>query len=129
MKNELLVISDNFNEVSKYRSYLESAFNVNLRSSLDEVKLFLEKNNDEIDLVIIDMDSNNKDIETYIELIEKYDISYSIIMDLNDISSLDIDIEFYKNNIGVISRQSIYHNLRGMINDKLSINTEEFNYE
>ncbi|MFW6242524.1 MAG: hypothetical protein ACOC2W_00025 [bacterium] len=120
MKKELLVISDNFNEYSKYRTLLESSFTVSLRSDLSETESFFDEYHDLIDLVIIDIDDSfNNGLNDFIFLSTQYNIPYIIIVDSYD--------KFINSNIldnDIISRQSIYPNLISLIQNK-SINIEE----
>lgn len=122
MKKELLVISDNFNEYSKYRSLLETSFSVSLRNDLDEVEDFIFENNDFLDLVIIDMDDTfNNGVGDFLSIITKFNIPYIIIVDsYNEFINLNNNI--IENDI--ISRQSVYPNLLSLIQNK-SINIEE----
>ncbi|MCF7927036.1 MAG: hypothetical protein K9L74_05625 [Candidatus Izimaplasma sp.] len=116
MKKELLVISDNFNEYSKYRALLETSYTVSLRSDISEVEDFIIKNSDLIDLIIIDIDDNfNNGLNDFILLIKEYNIPYIIIVDSYR-SFLNYNLNVLENDI--ISRQSIYPNLISLIRNK-----------
>lgn len=128
MKKEILVISDNFNEYSKYRSILETKYTVSLRSSFDEIKTFLEENNETIGYVIIDVDDSiNNGLLEYIDLIVSYNLPYIVVVDSRDFSNnLKVDYDMDDN---IISRQSIYQNLVSLIYDDFNNNMEEFYYD
>lgn len=124
MKKELLVISDNFNEYSKYRSLLETSYSVSLRSDIEEVEDFIHENLDLIDLVIIDVDDYfNNEIKDFVFLVKEYNIPYIIIVD-SSVDFINYNFNILEND--VISRQSIYPNLLNLIKNK-SIDIEEVN--
>lgn len=130
MKREILVISDNFNEYSKYRSILETLFTVSLRTNYDEVSLFLDENKDIIEYVIIDIDDGlNNGIVDYINLVSLYDLPYIIVVDSSDF----FDSLFYGMNFldedNIISRQSIYSNLVDLTVNNFDNTMGDFYYD
>lgn len=133
MKKEILVISDNFNEYSKYRSILETGFNTSLRDGFDEVKTFLEENYELIEYIIIDIDDNiYNGLIGYVNLVNMFYLPYIIVID----SLKNIKENLYENSYqliedNIVSRQSLYPNLLNLVNYDLKNyvydNMEDFN--
>lgn len=113
MKNEILVVSDNFNEYSKYRSFLEGPFSISLRNNIDEVRQFL--NEKDVSLVIIDLDETLENgLFDIVKLLDDYDVQYLIVVDNPHKFILSVDDDYIEKDI--ISRQSIYPNFYKIIN-------------